>query len=45
MATQDLIKKIEEKRGQFPMTQQILQSPIQISQEQIMWKIISQRWK
>ena len=36
---------LEYKRGQVPMTQQTPQGPIQIPQEQIMWKIIGQGWK
>ena len=36
---------LEYKKGQTSVTQQTPQGPIQIPQEQVMWKVISRGWK
>ena len=36
---------LEFKKGQINITQQTPQGPIQVPQERVMWKVISQGWK
>ena len=36
---------VDFRKGQVNVTQQTPQGPIQVPQEQVMWKIVGQGWK
>jgi hypothetical protein len=36
---------LEYKKGQVNITQQTAQGPVQVPQEQVMWKVVGQGWK